>query len=185
MNYLKKEKNTEKRDLSNNYEQEVMSLMNKIEYGWVDVSGKKHNSSDEDFSDNYRLQSPTEIINSRVGVCWDQVELERFYFNDWKIQTYFIIHYDENKCPTHTFLTYEKNQKYYWFEHSWAKFRGIYEYETKKDLLRDVKNKFIKFELNNHFGEDNLFVYEYEKPQYHINVEEFYRHCESGKIIKI
>ena len=161
-------------------ELEIMDLMKNIKYGWVDKKNNKHSVVDETYSDNYVLQSPKEIIENKVGVCWDQVELERYYFQGWNTKTYFIVHYDNEKCPTHTFLTFEKNNKYYWFEHSWEKFRGIYEYTPLKDLLLDVRNKFIKYELNNIYKKENLCIYDYKKPKYHLSVLEFYKHCESG-----
>ena len=96
---------------------EIMNLMENIEYGWIDKNNNKYNVVDESYSDNYILQDPKEIIKNKIGVCWDQVELERYYFkgNDWNIKSYFIVHYDNDKCPTHTFLTFEKNNKYYWW----------------------------------------------------------------------
>lgn len=164
---------------------EVMNLMEDIEYGWLDKNNKSHNLVNKSFANNYILQSPHEVIMNKIGVCWDQVELERYYLktNDWNIKTYFIVHYDNDKCPTHTFLTYENNGKFYWFEHSWEIFKGIHEYNTQKDLLLDVKNKFIKHELNNKFDSENLLLYEYKKPKYHISVQEFYNHCTNGKYI--
>ncbi len=163
-------------------ELEIMNLMKDIEYGWIDKNNTKHNFVDETYSNNYVLQSPNEVINNKIGVCWDQVELERYYFkgNDWNIKTYFLVYYDGDKCPTHTFLTFEKNNKYYWFEHSWEKFRGIHEYESLKKMLLDIRNKFIKHELNNDYFSKNLVLHEYKKPRYHITVEEFFKHCESG-----
>ena len=120
---------------------EIMDLMNNIEYGYVDKEGRKYTKEFDDFADLYILQTPKEIEKSKVGVCWDQVELERYYFkgNDWNIKTYFLVYYDGDKCPTHTFLTFEKNNKYYWFEHSWERFRGIHEYESlKKELAERI-----------------------------------------------
>lgn len=166
-------------------ELDVMNLMENIKYGWVDKNCNKHDFIDELFSNAYILQAPNDIVKTKVGVCWDQVELERYYFNGnaWNIKTYFIVHYDGNKCPTHTFLTYEKNNKYYWFEHSWEKFRGIHEYNSINELLLDVRDKFVQYELNNRFEKNNLFLYEYARPKYHISVQEFYNHCEHGKYI--
>ena len=164
-----------------------MNLMDSIEYGFKDENGENIINTnpqkwDDEFSKFYYLQTPEELLESKCGVCWDQVELERYYFkgNDWNIKTYFIVHYDNDKCPTHTFLTFEKGNKYYWFEHSWEKFRGIHEYATLKDLLLDVRDKFIKYELNDVCEKNNLCIYNYKKPKYHINVLEFFKHCESG-----
>lgn len=164
---------------------EIMDLMKNIEYGWIDKNNNKHSIVDETYSDNYILQSPNEVIKNKIGVCWDQVELERYYFkgNDWNIKTYFLVHYDGDKCPTHTFLTFEKNNKYYWFEHSWERFRGIHEYQSLKELLFDIRDKFIKYELDNDFVSENLVLHEYKKPKYHISVQEFYNHCDRGTYI--
>lgn len=161
---------------------EVMNLMENIEYGYVDRDFDKHFIVDETYSDNYVLQTPKEIIKNKIGVCWDQVELERYYFkgNDWNVKTYVIVHYDNDKCPTHTFLTFEKDNKYYWFEHSWSLFKGIHEYNSLKNLLVDVRDKFIKYELNHNYKKHNLCIYNYKKPKFHLNVLEFYKHCESG-----
>lgn len=161
---------------------EVMDLMKNIKYGWVDKNNNKHSIVDSSYSDNYILQSPHQVIKNKIGVCWDQVELERYYFkgNDWNIKTFFIVYYDGDKCPTHTFLTFEKNNKHYWFEHSWKKFSGIHEYESLKELLLDIKDKFINNELDNDYVLKNLVLYEYKKPKYNISVQEFYKHCESG-----
>lgn len=148
---------------------EVMHLMEDIKYGWVSKNG--NNMSDESFSDYYLLQSPNEIIKNKVGVCWDQVELERYYLraNDCNIQTYFIIYDDGKNCNTHTFLTFEENNKYYWFEHAWEKFRGIHEYCSIEKLLVDIKNKFINYTLNNNCKHENIKLYEYTKPKVHLN----------------
>ena len=167
-------------------EKEIMKLMNNINYGWMDKKGIKHINDFETFSDEYILQSPEEIIKNQVGVCWDQVELERYYFNNnSSVKTFFIVHYDNDKCPSHTFLTFVKNNMYYWFEHSWEKYRGIHEYSSLKDLLFDVRNKFIKTELNGEYVDNNLVIHEYNKPKYYISVLEFYKHCDDGKFIDL
>lgn len=167
-------------------EQEIMNIMSQIEYGWVDKNHQKHEIMDDTLSDNYQLQSPKELLKSKLGFCWDQVELERYLFqgNDLDIKTYFIVHYDDNNCPTHTFLTFQKNQKYYWFEHAWEKCRGIHAFNTEKELLLAVGKSFIEFELKNKYQKNNLIIREYKKPKYHITIEEFYHHCEQGKCIK-
>ena len=166
---------------------EVLDLMKDIKDGWLDKNNNKHELDNDMFLDNYILQTPKEVIKNKVGVCWDQVEFERHYLKNtgYKIETYFIVHYDNDICPTHTFLTFKKNNKYYWFEHAWEKFRGIHEYNSKNELLNDVRKKFIISMLNNNYINDNLIIREYKKPKYHISVTEFYKHCEDGIIINI
>ena len=164
-------------------EQEILNLMNAINYGYVDNKGKIHKEVDYSFSDNYVLQAPKDLENSKYGVCWDQVELERYYFEKYKyiIKTFFIVYYDNEKCPTHTFLVYKKDNNYYWFEHSWNKFKGIYEYSSLNELINDVQNKFIKYQLDSDYNKDNIKIFEYLKPKYNISVLDFFKHCENGK----
>jgi hypothetical protein len=161
----------------------IMNELDFIDYGWVDKNNNIHKIVDEAFSSNYKLQSPKEVVQNKIGVCWDQVELERYLFDNTNLsyKTYFIVHYDNNKCPTHTFLMYEKNNKVYWFEHSWSKYKGIHKYNSMNELIKDVKHKFISTELNSSYDEMNLVIYEYTKPKYGISVSEFYKHCETGK----
>lgn len=178
----------EKLGIKNYYnENEIMQFMNNIRYGWLDKNNIKSNLISEFFSDYYILQSPKQVAKNKIGVCWDQVELERYYFynTELKIKTYFICHYDDNKCPTHTFLVYEKDNKYYWFEHSWEIYRGIHKYNNIKELLIDVRSKFIISELNDNYEKNNLMLYEYDKPEYGISVLDFYKHCENGNIINL
>ncbi len=168
-------------------EDDIIKIMNDIEYGWVNKKGQKYIDNDELFGKNYILQSPQELLKSKLGVCWDQVELERYLFkqSSYEFNTYFIIHYDNTNCSTHTFLVYKKGQKYYWFEHSWVLYKGIREYNSLEELLQDVKDKFVKDMLNNNFKKDNLHLYEYLKPQYNIGADEFIRWAEKGKEVKL
>lgn len=171
-------------------EQKIMKIMDQIEYSFLDEHGNNIINTnpkkwDEEFYDFYYLLTPDELLKNKYGVCWDQVELERSLFEakNIKVQTYFICTYDEDNLPSHTFLTYEKDKEFYWFEHSWNIYKGIHKYKTKKELLLDVKNKFI----NSHSTSQKAYtlIYEYQKPKYHINCLEFYKYCENEKLIKL
>lgn len=168
-------------------DEDIMTAMTNIRYGWVDKSRQMHFKVDETFAENYILQVPSEVLQSQVGVCWDQVELERFYFQQAKqpVESYFIVYYDGDKCPTHTFLVYQKSDGYYWFEHAWEKFRGIHAYATLQLLLDDVKQKFLQSELGGQYIAANLCLYRYPKPKAHMSVGGFYKHCESGENINL
>lgn len=166
---------------------QIMKLMGDIIYGYVDKDNNKHKDIGNEFSNIYQLQSPSELIKSKLGVCWDQVELERYYFNkeNIKCKTYFMVYYNNTSCPTHTFLVFFENDKYHWFEHSWERYRGIYEYETLEQLINDIREKFISDQLILPINIDNLYIYEYEKPKYNISCSEFYNYCEKGIILNI
>lgn len=166
---------------------EIMNIMETIEYGFKDKTGTNILDENPDWNfDSYYLLNPNELLKSKCGTCWDQVELERKLFQDNNINctTYFIYITDEDMLPSHTFLTFEENNKYYWFEHSWFKYKGIHEYNSKLELLLDVKNKFIKD--HDYVNEDApLFVYEYDKPKEHISCPEFYKYIETQKLVKL
>ena len=129
---------------------EIMHVMNSIEYGFRDENNKNIIYDEEkwrnEFNDFYYLQTPKELLKSKCGICWDQVELERELFKNtkFKYETYFIYLNDNNMLPSHTFLVYQNNNNYYWFEHSWNKYMGVHQYKSMKKLYEDVKNKFVK-----------------------------------------
>ena len=171
---------------------EIMDELRNIEYGFKDKNGANlinSESWDKDFYKFYFLLSPEELLSSRCGVCWDQVELERKLFNDANINcdTYFIYIDDNENLPSHTFLIFQLNDKYYWFEHSWYDMKGIHEYNNIKALLNDVKNKFIdsrKNEINSNLNYET-FIYKYNKPKYHISCDEFYSYIKTQERINI
>ncbi len=169
----------------------IMNLMDSIEYGFKDENGNNiiHTNFqkwEEEFGKFYYLQTPEELTQSQCGVCWDQVELERKLFseNDITVKTYFIYLLDEDMLPSHTFLTFEKDGKHYWFEHSWRKYKGIHEYRKVEDLLKDVIDKFRNDHKEVKRNAD-LYLYEYQKPKDHISCDDFYKYIETQKLIEI
>ena len=168
----------------------IMNIMEDIEYGFKDQNGENIinvNSQkwDNEFNEFYYLQTPEELLQTKCGVCWDQVELERKLFQDNNMifKTYFIYITDNDMLPSHTFLTFKDENKYYWFEHSWGKYKGIHEYKSEMDLLLDVKEKFRQD--HNYISEDSfIYIYEYEKPKDHIKCDEFYKYIETQKLVK-
>ena len=129
---------------------EDLSLyMKSINYGWIDKKGKRNGTGDDDdeeyFYKEYSLQSPEDLIKSRLGVCWDQAELERKWFKLHKYQ-YAVIYVEvvnDESAPTHTFLIYKdpNNNEICWFENSWGQYRGIHKYSTVNKCVNDVVNK--------------------------------------------
>jgi len=167
------------KDILNN----IMNIMETIEYGFKENNiNILYNNSyrwNNEFNDFYYLQTPKELLKSKCGVCWDQVELERYLFEKEKIKcnSYFIYIKDGDNLPSHTFLTFNYNNKYYWFEHSWYKYKGIHEYNSITELLHDVIQKFLKeYKVNN--SKNQFYLYEYSKPKIHIKCNEFYKFIE-------
>lgn len=168
---------------------EIMKTLETIEYGFKDNEGNnimKDDNKWEEFAEFYYLLSPEELLDKKCGVCWDQVELERVLFEKEKIdyKTYFI-YLDDNKIkPSHTFLTYSVDNKYFWFEHAWEIYKGIHEYRDEKDMLEDIKNKFIDSRKDEVDKDFTLYLYEYKQPKYHISCDEFYKYIETQNKIQ-
>ncbi|MDO4742230.1 MAG: hypothetical protein Q4A79_02540 [Candidatus Saccharibacteria bacterium] len=160
--------------------------MSPIQYGWVDCDGGKHTDMAH-FAEKYMLQIPNQLLESCLGVCWDQVELQRKLFaNTGKhTRSFFIVYYDGDKCPTHTFILFEYNNKIFWHEHARAALRGLHEYDNLRSAISDVHNKFINNELSGKYSPQNLVIYEYDAPRKNLSCIEFYKHCERGKQIQI
>lgn len=168
--------------------EDIKKCLETIEYGFKDDNGfniyKDPKRWDDDFEEFYYLLSPDELLKTRCGTCWEQVELERKLFTDAGIasETYFICTYAIDASPCHTFLVYKDNDKYYWFENSWYNYRGIHEYNSLNDLLLDVKDKFIK-DYNNLEG--MTFVTKYEQPPYHLKCSEMYEYMEHQELVHL
>ena len=128
--------------------EELLKWMSPIKYGWIDQFGKaNYNSNGYDMDKHYKLQSAEEVAKNKVGICWDQCMLEKAWFDQTiGCKIYFIdLYSDEYYHQTHSFVVYQENSKYVWFEHSWEKFRGIHKYKSFDDLMKDVKKKFSDY----------------------------------------
>lgn len=163
--------------------EELLSFMKEnIHYGFVGKNSKKIYSDKEEMDagwGEYYLQSPEELLESKYGVCWDGAELERHWFskNSYDHKVYFMAYDKETDLPTHTFLVYRKNDKWFWFEYSWGNQRGIHEYAGLEALLADVKKKHHESDMKNHGASREDFkclrLNEYDKPDYGSGPEEF------------
>lgn len=168
---------------------------NQFKYGWIDQNEKQHNGINDALT--YSLQSPQELLNSKIGICWDMTELYRYYFKNMtslKYETYYLF-YDDNKgCPSHSILVFYNDNKVYWFEPMFKDdicyYSGIHEYQSILELLKDFKKTFIKNAIlknfiSNNYNDLNFHLYKYEQPNYHINGLEMRKHIDSSQKIEI
>ena len=161
-------------------------LRDNLEYGFVGKNDHKlHAPSDSDWNEaflqEYYLQTPVELLNSKHGVCWDSVELERAWFakNNYEFKTFYLGFKKDtdNDLPTHTFLAYKNKDKWYWFEQSFGDHQGVHEYIDLPDLIKDVANKHFDYASKKRGAspEDlkDLKYCEYERPVPGCGAEEF------------
>lgn len=167
-------------------EQLLKYMDDNVKYGFVDGDGNIYGPWDnqkfqEKCQTNWRLSSPKRLIKVGYGHCFDQVELERSWFknNGYKFKTFYIwfeLPYD-NSYSTHTYLVFENNGKYYYFEHSDFDNRGIYEFEKEEDAVDYQREKHIISNRQRNLIDKEilscLHVYEYDKPIYGCTMNEF------------
>ncbi len=167
--------------------EELLDYMSSnITYGFIGKSKKRYEGlKDKNGLKEYIIQTGEEVLKSNIGTCWDQVELERLWFdkNKYNYHTFFMWFEVGRECdyPTHTFLVYEYNNKFYWFENAFEAQRGIHEFNTLDETLEYVKLKQIEYTKKNFKDASDkdmscLTVYEYSKPIDHLNVNEYLNH---------
>ena len=170
--------------------EELLTFMDQnIVFGFIGKNGKKYTNMftkawEEDWYSECIVQSGEEVLKTRIGTCWDQVELERLWFktNDYEFKTIFIWFEmnEENDLPTHTFLVYKSDNKYCWFEHSFEDNKGIHEFDTFEKVIECVKQKQLEAAINSgkaKIEQYNLIkAYEFEEPLSNISVSEYLKH---------
>lgn len=174
--------------------EQLSEWMDKITYGYKGKT-KYHTYEENDFNDvwynEYLLSEPNDVIKSKIGNCWDQTELERYWFKskNYEIKTlYEMVKLPyENPYPTHTFLVFKDNNKWYWFENADFKNRGIHEFNTIDDLINYQQEKYIELLKTFSIKDEelkNIILKEYEKPKSNISAKEFIEHVINSKDYK-
>jgi len=163
----------------------IKDKLDGIKLGYRDKEDNKYIGFDPNFKETFYLQSPKQLLESKIGSCFDQVELERELISklDVDCRTYFISYPDDDYDMSHAFLIYKDSQKYYWVENAWRKYKGLHVYNSKEDLFDDVLSKFVKTVQNGDFKKVKLYLY--EKPRSGISYAKFVSNCMSNRSIKI
>lgn len=169
-----------------NTPEELLKFMDQnIQYGFVNRMGEIYTAKDPKFSTHFQekwiLSSPERLKQVKYGNCFDQVELEREWFvkHNYHIKTIFIwfeLDY-ENSYSMHTYLIYQKENRWYLFEHADEKNKGILSFKTKKEAIEYQREKHIK--ANEPISSEvkkKIKIYEYKKPPYNCNISEFINH---------
>ncbi len=161
--------------------------MSKIQLGYVDRQGNRFVKPQKDFKDNYYLQTPNSILETGIGLCFDQVELERYLVSKMKVdfRTYYMLYQDGTKSlgPAHAFMIYKDSNKYYWYENAWYKYRGLHEYDSLNEALRDIREKFGKTIKD--YNDSRLRIYSFDKPRAGINYAKYIGNAINGRTIKV
>ncbi len=164
-----------------NTPEELLKYMSdNITYGYVDLNGKTYTDMN-DFHDKCIVQTDEELFKTKYGTCWDQTEAERYWFNknNYKTKTIFIWFegVEENYLPTHTFLLYQSNGKWYHFENAFEDYRGIHEFNTIDEAINAAIEKHLEYAIKNygisHDYKKYITYFEYEKPPKNLDVDSY------------
>ncbi len=163
----------------------IKDKLSEIKLGYRDKDGNKYAGFKWNFKDIFYLQNPKQLMESKVGTCFDQVELERELVTKLGVdlRTYFIHYPDDKMDISHSFLIYKDTKKYYWIENAWLKYKGLHIYDTKKELFDDVLHKFVDTIPDGDFKKVKMYMY--EKPRFGINYGKYLSHCINGRSIKV
>lgn len=169
-----------------------------IKYGFVDNSGKQYTPVNmEEFQSacktKYRLSTPKRLLEVKYGHCFEFVELERDWFkkHNYSFKTFyimFVLPYD-NSYSVHTYLVYESNEKFYYFEYANLLNRGIHEFASYEEAIKYQRIKHIEHnKQRNVVGEEelkHLKIYEYKNILYNCSMNDFINDIlNNGKVVK-
>ena len=119
--------------------------LNEYEYMVPNNGNPITHIKNDDFIKYYVLLSPNEFEKYKGGICWDYVAYEAMYFRakypNIKFETYYQVIDNRNDNPTHTFLIFEFDNKWYWFESSWKTNCGVYGFDNKNDCIEYIMQK--------------------------------------------
>lgn len=116
--------------------QKLLEFMSDIEYGWADKNYKVYKNFGGEFSDNFRMLLPHEVVQYKTGVCWDQSVFEKYVFDtQFNFDEVVLMANQMYYLGTHTYLCYRDGKDWYYFEHSWGNYAGIHgPFKSVKDI---------------------------------------------------
>lgn len=174
-------------------EQLMLFLDQNIEYGVIDKEGKRYCDSNSCEFQNvcnqeWQLRSVDKILEDGVGHCYDQVEIEREWFEQRgiEVKTFWISAYQEeieNSGFSHTYLLYKEGRVWKLFEHSDFFNRGIYAFDSIRKAVKWQATNQIRFAesciqpLNKYV----TCIKEFKKPPIGVNMEEYLQFIDKSR----
>lgn len=132
-----------------------------IKYGYITKDRIVTPGENAYFVNHWELQQNDTLLETKVGMCYDFVELERYFFDKKKIESRtFCI---SAKEKSHTFLVFKLEKDWYWFECAWGPFLGIKKIGICKSLFDLIRLQLQLFCLI-HQTKD-VTIWEYFKPK--------------------
>lgn len=162
-------------------------VCDEFNYGYIDIDDQVHLSMDDLFEDKYVLRTASNIIEKKIGCCFDHVEALRYLYelnNITNTKSYFILNENGDKYPHgHTIMLAIIDDSYYWYSPDYDNIYGKNrKYDSLTAALLELRGLFLKTVESKDI---NIIIYEYSKPLANINCDQFYRHCKNGRVINL
>lgn len=122
---------------------------------------------------NYKFQNAAEVILNKVGICYDQNELMRYwlYTHDYEATTYY------SSIRNHSLLVYQDNNKYNWIETTYKNLLGIHEFNSLHELF-----EYYIFSQEGDYQTTD--IHEYDIKDYGVDFYTFVNKARNSKILK-
>ena len=137
----------------------------------------------------WKHRNVEEILNDQISNCYESSFLVGEFLKLLGInyQKYLMGRYD-NLALTHMFITYEVDNKWYYFEHALRDFRGIYSYNSQSELETDVFNKYMYYdnrELSENLDNNNYFIKRIDDLNLNDNFDAYFKYFNDIDSLKI
>lgn len=136
-------------------------IRDNIKYGFKCIDGNiycRYEMNDDKLYESllfnkYYLQTPNELLKNKYGICYDQVELIRYWLNlnNYDNWTYYTPYHN------HSIIIYKDDDKYCIMETSIKEYNGIHKFNSLEEAIKDYK----KFQLKDTSISDiKLYLYD-------------------------
>lgn len=117
------------------------------------------------YYENWTLKNFKNYIPLTIGSLPDLIELEAGFFEEQEIPYQRYVFMNE-KHPTrmHSFIAYQKDDKWYYFEYILKQFRGIHEFSSKEEMESVVLSKLMQLEVTDP-TEEIVYLKQYTEEQ--------------------
>ena len=132
---------------------DILSFMDNIKYGWLDINNNEHIGNMKDFRKLYRTSSLEETIKHKIGTCIEQVYLMHTLLDNLNIDNKMFCTriYESNDFNDveaeehmHCFVLYYLNDKVYQIEHPNPDRIGIYEFISEEEAINKINNYYVE-----------------------------------------
>ena len=127
------------------------------------------------------------ILDKKVGTCFEQTALVKYYLDQEGIEnhTFIIIYNDPNKIARHTACIAHNNGEYYLMESAWLVNDDKTVYSSIEEILVSIVKRYPKIYKIDEFNKELIEVYEYTNPIPGMSYQEFSDNARKGKIVNI